>query len=547
MPVKIFDFILNLYFYLFLGLFVTDFHIISNIVGPTIGLMVLLFFRYHLQKESFFKIGFVSNIKKIVNSKDNTIIVSSMAIIAVIFSGISIARHFALSSGSQDLGIFDQAVWNASHGRGLLSSLKGNMSLLGDHFEPILLFIAPLYLVWSSPLVLLILQALLLASGFIPLFLILKHLMKERALIMAFIVSYMLSKPLRGIAYSDFHPGCFILPLLFWCCYFLIVKRDGLFLLSLFLLLFCKEDTVIYCCAFGLFISMIQKRYALGLSLCVMGAALWFLETRIFIPFYNPRGVYPYMDRLPFGPTYAANISVVISAPMRVLRLIFTPEKIVYCFKMFGPLGFISFLSPAHYILIALPLTRDLLPQGINFSGYYNITSHYTAGLIPFIFISAIYGSSLIIRKLKMKNIALYLSLFIISSSLFFYGKTDGYKFMRFITTIKQENTLKKLSYLKIIPQDASVAANFNLVPHLAHRRFIFEWHPDSKVSAVAEYVVIDKDLLGYILKPDLPKVDKFIKNSALNGYQIVFKSGNGQFLILHNPGIDKSLAEAVH
>ncbi|MCX5713528.1 MAG: DUF2079 domain-containing protein [Candidatus Omnitrophica bacterium] len=544
MPLKVFDFMLNIYFFLYLGLFLTDYHIISNISGPTMGLIALLVFRYYSHKESFFEIGFISNIKKIVDSKDNTLIFSFMAILVFVFSGVSIARHFALSSGSQDLGIFDQAIWNTTQGRWLFSSLKGNMSLLGDHFEPILLFVAPLYLAWNSPLVLLILQALLLASAVIPLFLILKHIVKDRAPIIAFIVSYMLSKPLRGVAYSDFHPECFMVPLLFWCCYFVIIKKDGLFCGSLFLLAFCKEDAVLYVVAFGLFIFIIQRRYLLGLSLCVMGIALWIMETKLFIPFFNPKCVYTYVDRLPFGPSYTANIKGVIYEPMRFLSIIFTPQKLEYCLKMFGPLGFMSFLSPAHYILIALPLLRNLLPQDINFSGYYNITSHYTAGLIPFIFVSAIYGSNLIIRRLKVKNIALHLSLFIIFSSLFFFSKTDGYKLSRFISTIKKEGTLRKLSHLKGIPQNASVAANFNLVPHLAHRKYIFEWNPAAKSMSIAEYIVIDKDLLGYIVKADLPKVESFLENCANQGYRVAFMSHDGRFVILHNPTIDKTLVE---
>jgi hypothetical protein len=138
------------------------------------------------------------------------------------------------------------------------------------------------------------------------------------------------------------------------------------------------------------------------------------------------------------------------------------------------------------------------------------------------------------------------LALLIVFSAFFFFGKTDGHKFSRFISTIKKENTLKKIAYLKTIPPDASVSANFNLVPHLSQRKYIFEWHPDTPASAIAEYVVIDRELLEYILVSDLPKVDDFIQNAAQYGYQVAFKSADGQFLILHNPGIDKSLVEAV-
>jgi uncharacterized membrane protein len=314
----------------------------------------------------------------------------------------------------------------------------------------------------------------------------------------------------------------------------------------IFLLLLCKEDAVIYVGAFGLFIWLKDKNLRLGLSLCIIAIVAWILETKFIIPYFNSKGIYPYMDRLPFGETYIDNIKVVFSAPWRVLKLVATSEKLEYCFKMLGPLGFLSLFSPAHYIFIALPFLRNLMPQNTAFSGYYNITSHYTTGLIPFIFISAFYGADFIVRRFKAKGVSNSLALLIVFFAFFFFGKTDGHKFSRFISTIRKENTLKKIAYLKTIPPDASVSANFNLVPHLSQRKYIFEWHPDTPASAIAEYVVIDRELLEYILVSDLPKVDDFIQNAAQYGYQVAFKSADGQFLILHNPGIDKSLVEAV-
>lgn len=546
MLLRTFDLLLAFYFYFYLSLFLTDYGFVSNITGPTGVFAFLLSARYFLARDSFYKVHPLGIIRKIVNSSDRSIMLLFAVAICAIFSGVSLARHFALSSGSQDLGIFDQAIWNTTQGKILFSSLKGNMSLLGDHFEPILLLIVPFYLLWSSPLVILILQAALLGSAVIPLFLILRFVLKERTLIMSFIAAFALSRPLRGIAFSDFHPECFIVPLLFWAYYFIARKKYALFWLCIFLTLLCKEDAVIYAIAFGLFVLVKEKRYRLGLSLCAIGVAAWFLETRALIPLFHPKGIYPYMDRLPFGPSYGDNLNVILTEPLRIPSLFFTKEKIEYCLKMFGPLGFISLLSPVHYLLIGMPLLRNLLPQGVVFSGYYNITSHYTAGLIPFIFISAIHGTGIVLRKAKMKHAVLYVSLFILFFSLMFFGKTDGYKFRRFLSSIRKERTLKKIAYLKILPSDASVAANFNLVPHLAHRRFVFEWHPDINTSAVCEYIVIDKDMLGYILPKDLPRVERFLENASQLGYRIDFKSENGRFLILHNPNINKALVEAV-
>ena len=240
----------------------------------------------------------------------------------------------------------------------LFSSIKNNINLLGDHFEPILLFIAPLYKLWPSVYVLIILQSLLLASAIIPLYLIAKYRLKERLLIFAFIVSYILSRPLRGVGLFDFHPECFILPLLFWAYYFLITRKNALLFLTLLVLLLCKEDTAFLISGLGIFAFFAQKRIGLGVSLFISGIATWILITKIVIPHFNPLHKYGYMNRLPFGLTYKDNIKAIINKPLLLSRLILDKTKIEYCIKFFAPLGFLSLLSPAHYILIRVWLLK---------------------------------------------------------------------------------------------------------------------------------------------------------------------------------------------
>ncbi len=557
--IKILDSLLILYFFFYLGLFITDYSFIplilrlpvsriSNIIWPTILLMFLLLLRWAIDRKSFLESALIRKIKKIGNLNDKILLSFGVIAVFIIFTALGIARHLSLSSGTWDLGVFDQALWNTAQGDILFSSIKNNINLLGDHFEPILLFIAPVYKLWPSVYVLVILQSLLLASAIIPLYRIAKYRLKERLVIFAFIISYILSRPLRGVGLFDFHPECFILPLLFWAYYFLTIRRNALLFLSLFLLLLCKEDTVFLISGLGIFAFFFQRRIKLGASLFISGIAMWILATKIIIPYFNPLHQYDYMNRLPFGVTYKDNIKAVLNNPLLLSRLMLDKAKIEYCIKLFGPLGFLPLLSPAHYILIAIPLLRNLIP-GPEFSGWYKISSHYTAGIIPFIYISGIYGAGMVLGRIRYKKTSLFISLFIIFSSLMFYGKTDAYKFARFFYTINNNQTLRKLSYLKMIPGNASVSANFNLVPHLSHRKYIFEWNPQSITSYTTEYIVLDLTLLEYLCVPkgDMPAVlDSYFSDIAKRGYRQVFSGPDKTFLIFHNPDTDKSLVEKV-
>ncbi|MDD5165809.1 MAG: DUF2079 domain-containing protein [Candidatus Omnitrophica bacterium] len=485
-------------------------------------------------------------LRNISRLSDKTLLFTSILILFITLSVLSIARHLSFSSGSSDLGIFDQAIWNTAQGNILFSSLKGNINLLGDHFEPVLLVIAPLYKIWPSVSVLLILQSFLLAFAILPLYLIANKILKARFLIFAFIISYILSEPMRGVGLSDFHPECFIIPLLFWVYYFLLEKKNLWLFFIVSLLLLCKEDVSFLIIAFGIFTLFFQKRFKTGSALCAIGIAAWVLETKFIIPYFNPSGTYPYMDRFPFGLTYVENLKVVSENPLLLVNLFFQKTKIIYCLKLLGPVVFLPLLSPAHYILIAIPLFKNLLPVNVNFSGFYDITSHYTAGIIPFIYIGAIYGAGWLAKKLHLRKASLFIGGFVLLSSLFFYGKTDGHQLAKFIKGIKNNHSIEKLSYFQLVPGEASVATNFNLVPHLSHRKYIFEWSPYSQASKISEYLVIDMNLLGYLSPSDTANIALYFAEIKNIGYRKVFSTLDDKFLIFHNPGIDKTLVERI-
>jgi len=547
MLLKIFNILVIIVFGFYLSLFILNYPSISNINGPTVGMLFLLTLSYIFNKTDHSKSYFLKTLNSIVKSQDKILVVSSVSVLFIILTSLSIARHFALSSCSSDLGIFDQAIWNTLNGDVLFSSIMGNFSLLGYHFYPILLFFVPFYELWPSPLVLLIIQSLLLASSIIPLYLIAKMYLTDRIIIFAMIISFVLSKPLRGVGLSDFHTECFILPALFWAYYFLIKKRNLLFFLTIFVLLLCKEDVTFLVAGFGLFTAFFQKRRGLGLGLFILGIAAWFIETKYIIPFFNPLGIYPYMDRLPFGLTYADNFKAVITNPALLGNLFFTGDKMEYVMKIFGPFAFLPLLSPAHYILIVIPLLKNLITTDTNFSGYYNITSHYTAAVIPFVFIAAIYGIRRLVNKFNNKNTAKAIGGIIIIAALFFYGKTDANKFWRFMKTIKEGHTLEKISYLKQVPPGVSVAANFNLVPHLSHRKYIFDWNPREKSSHISQYLVIDLTLLEYLGKEETAQIESYLQEIDKLGFKKILENPEKTFFIYHNPQLTLSPAENLY
>src|SRR6267143_1891965 len=91
-------------------------------------------------------------------------------VVAVAYAAISIDRHDHFASNAFDLGVQDQTVWGYSRLQMIPNTVEMIPNLLGDHFHPILMAVAPLYWIWDDARVLLVVQAALLAVAGLPIF-----------------------------------------------------------------------------------------------------------------------------------------------------------------------------------------------------------------------------------------------------------------------------------------------------------------------------------------------------------------------------------------
>src|SRR4051812_40668974 len=127
---------------------------------------------------------------------------------AALFGTLSVRRHEAFSTARFDLGNMVQAVWSTAHGHPLrVTDLDGDQVLrLGAHVDPVLVLFAPLWWLWPSPNLLLVVQAITIALGAVPVYrLAQKHLRSRRAGTL-FAFAYLLYPPTTWLALNEFHP-----------------------------------------------------------------------------------------------------------------------------------------------------------------------------------------------------------------------------------------------------------------------------------------------------------------------------------------------------
>lgn len=453
----------------------------------------------------------------------------------VLMSLVSVNRHGSYHSHAYDLGIFDQVIWNISQGNGAMSSILGNRHFFGEHVSPVLYLLAPLYLVFSTPAVILIAQSVALALGAFPIYKLACKQLASQQLAIVFASMYLCYQPLRNVNLYDFHPVAFTTPLLLFAFYYGEQRKYMWFGLFVFLALLCKEEVASIVFIFGVYIACVQKREKLGIALSLVGVTMFVLDIFVIIPYYR-QAPFGFVSRYSYlGKSIPEITKTLLFRPLYVLKYVFIMKKIKYVFQVFGPLGFLSLLSPAH-LLLAVPTFFQNILSGSGIQ--YSIGFQYTSPLTPFVFVSAIYGGRNLLMKpvlrqrLKLRaatpQIIQGVSVLFVILCVLFFGKSPISRLRQYART---EHTAAADAFLESIPRAASVSAQGPLVPHLTHREHIYQF----PVINAADYIVLDITAKKWPI-PD--EEYRTILKNLLQGEYGVLESKDGLLLLKrgHDP-----------
>lgn len=329
-----------------------------------------------------------------------------VALYITFFSVFSVVRYRNMYANYFDLGIMHHVVYNSYQ-----AIRTGEWSRFLEHTDPngsqqvirsavhndiILGLFAPLYFLSPSPEVLLIAQSIALGLGAIVVFGIAEHLLSKRRhhrlFAFVFAITYLFYPPLQLMNRFDFHAVALATPFLLFMIHFWLCKRYRLSILFLVLSLITKEQVGLTTAVFGGWIVVQQalrhrlrlqkfvptKESRFGMTVIVLSVFWVLFSFTVMIPFFRGGGH--------FALSRYENIDL--------LATLFRQSTIDYVWNIFGPVGFLSLLSPT--ILIAVPeFSVNLLSQDSNMR---SIVFHYTAVLIPFVYLAALSGSVFLAR-----------------------------------------------------------------------------------------------------------------------------------------------------
>jgi len=181
----------------------------------------------------------------------------AICIYALGFSAISIYKYMHLGYNGLDLAIFTNVLENVVSGNGFWSSIQGH-HYFADHFTPLLVLLLPLYYIWHSPLLLLIIQSIILALTAWPVFLLAKKIINEKWGVLLALL-WLINPLLWNVNIHEWHVIPWAIPLLLFAYYYYLAKDYKKFLIFILLSLLIREDVVVVTAMFSL-LALVEKR-----------------------------------------------------------------------------------------------------------------------------------------------------------------------------------------------------------------------------------------------------------------------------------------------
>lgn len=319
-------------------------------------------------------------------------VVVGAVVFAVLFSVLSWLKYRAYMDARFDLGNMVQAVYNTAHGRFLEittgEEVPRQMSRLGSHVDPILAVFALPWLLWPSPVMLLVLQAAIVATGAWPAYRLGARVTRDPRAGALLAGAYLLYPATGFLVLNEFHPVALATPLLLWA--FLCLEenrwlRGGAFLV---LAALCKETVPLVIATMGMYFA-VRKRSWKPLVITVCAGVYFAVAVWVIIPHFN-EGQSAFVARYgEYGGGAAEIVRTMIAEPGRTMSDLLAPSNLIYWARLLGPLGFLPLLSPLT-ALIALP---ELMLNALSSIGFQRrIEFHYTALAIPFLFTATVFG-----------------------------------------------------------------------------------------------------------------------------------------------------------
>lgn len=377
------------------------------------------------------------------------------------------------------------------------------MSHFAVHMSPAYYLIMPVYYLIPSPLTLDICQAVIVASGIIPLLKIMKHHSISNGAIIMFSLMYLLFPGFAGGCFFHLHENCFLALFVLWLVYAFEKESSILRIVFTILVLSVKEDAAIYAASIALYFLLVNKKRILNSVILICSVLYFMCVTHYLTNSGDGVMISRYNDLLLDGNGFMSMITTIAKDPAYLISQISITDKLTFLALSLLSLGGFPILTKdaRRYILFIPYLLIHLMP---NHHYQYEFNWQYCFGTCALLIYLAVINYKDIKRPKAL--------LFGVCCSLMIMISVNSPR-LTYLTTYtnKTEVRNKINAAMETIPQDASVAASTFLITDLSDHKELYELE---RTNQKTEY---------YALELDRKSDDYHIEDYLNNQYELIF------------------------
>ncbi len=372
-------------------------------------------------------------------------------------------RHALFNSTGWDLGIYDQVVYLISQGKQPFSSFL-QMHHLGNHAAWSVYALALLYKIYPSVYWLLLVQAVALSLGALPIWHLarLAGLREGQALAMSAV--YLLYPVVYNTNLFDFHPEVMGVPVLIGAILAACLGRVLWFTLAILFVLGCKAVLSLTVTAVGFWLLVFEKKRVCGAIALIAGIGWFIIVTQLVIPGFSGEEAAAVSRYSYLGDSVLEIVKNLFLKPGPIFKVVFSLDNLKYLILLFAPV--IWGLSPQTLTplvpavpALALNLLADYQPQK-------DIVAQYSLPIVPFLVLAVI--ATLADGRgwlRKPRWIVLW-------SLIFFLGLARwSYFFTKYLPTIDTWQATREA--IALIQTQGGVYTTNEIAPHLSERPLI--------------------------------------------------------------------------
>jgi uncharacterized membrane protein len=294
--------------------------------------------------------------------------------------------------GRFDLGNMVQAVWSTAHGRPLevTHTATGEQVVrLSGHVDPFLTLLAPLWLVWPSPLALAFAQIAFVSLGALPVFWLGRRHLGSEAAAGLLAIAYLAYPWTATSAGAAIHPVTFAIPLYLFCIWSLDTERLLPFAVCAVLAMSTGELMGLPIAALGVWYAVARGRRRAGVAVALVGTAWTVVAIYVVVPAFAGKGsmFFGFYDEV--GGSPIGVVRKLFTDPGVVFGALVEPHDAAYLVLLGLPLLFLFVLSPG-LAAVALP---ELLANSLSdFRSMTDPRYHSVAAVIPFLIAATVLG-----------------------------------------------------------------------------------------------------------------------------------------------------------